>query len=169
MRTSQEEVTCQWHLQLIWLFLIPLPKYHKNISWVISNSPDIQHSSSYNMTIILHLFQSPIKGPPTKLGDCEDAELSFYGSMHWLLSVPCHISAEKQSHIPLMRPMSQKHSADGVSLGLWPSIDFPLLTASGVWVSHPDASVGNHALRCLCLGISLGLVLFSIRWRTKLY
>lgn len=48
---------CQWHLRLIWLFLDPLPKYHKNIIWGFSDSPGVQHSNSYNMIHIWHLFK----------------------------------------------------------------------------------------------------------------
>lgn len=45
--------------------------------------------------------KGPIKGPPTMLRDSEDVELGFYGSVYWLLSVPCRISAkETEPHPP---------------------------------------------------------------------
>lgn len=170
MRTLHGEVTCQWHLQLTWLFLDPLPKYHKNISLISSNSPDIQHSYSYNGINILHLFKSPNK---------KDLRPSWgiLRMQSWAftdLCIDCCLShviyqPKKQNCIHLMRPASQKHSVDGMSLGCWPSIPFPLLTASGVWVSHLDAGVLTHSLRCLCLRISPGLILFSHCWRPKLY
>ena len=101
MRTSQEKVTCQWHLQLIWLLLIPLPKYHKNISWVFSNSPDIQHSSSYNMIIILHLFQSPNKRTSNQAGGLWGCRAELL-RIHALIVVcpMSYISRDTEPHPP---------------------------------------------------------------------
>lgn len=141
-----------------------------NISLISSNDPDTQYSYSYNEINILHLFKSPNKkdlrpswGIP-RMQSWAFTDLCIDCCLSHVIHQP-----KKQHCICLRRPTNRKHSADGVSLGCWPSIPFPLLAAPGVWVSHPDAGVLTHSLRCPCLRISPGLILFSHRWRPKLY
>lgn len=133
-RPLRGKVTCQWHLQQIWLFLDPLVKYHQNISWRSPNSPHSQQSANYNMINILHLFKIPNKRPTHQAEGFWGCRTELLLASALIIICPMSdISAQKQSCIHPMRPISQKLGADDVSLSLLPLIYFPLLVASGLW------------------------------------